>query len=84
VVLELQSEIADIEVNKDLCSGCAVCVAVCPFDAIRLDKSDEGLIAVIDDLKCKRCGLCVTACPAGAVTIKDNFLETVANAFASL
>jgi heterodisulfide reductase subunit A-like polyferredoxin len=57
---------------------------MCPFDAIQLEKSDEGLIAVINDLKCKRCGLCVTACPAGAVTIKDSFLETVANAFASL
>jgi len=84
VVLELQSEIPEIEVNKDLCSGCGVCVAVCPFDATRLEKSDEGLVAVIDDLKCKRCGLCVTACPAGAITIKDNFPETVANAYASL
>jgi len=84
VVLELQPEIPEIEVNKDLCSGCGVCVAVCPFDATRLEKSDEGLVAVIDDLKCKRCGLCVTACPAGAITIKDNFPETVANAYASL
>ncbi len=84
VVLELQPEISEIEVNKDLCSGCGVCVAVCPFDATRLEKSDEGLVAVIDDLKCKRCGLCVTACPAGAITIKDNFPETVANAYASL
>ena len=84
VVLELQPEIADIEVNKDLCSGCGVCLTVCPFDATRLEESDAGLLAVIDDIKCKRCGLCVTACPAGAITIKDNFLETVANAYASL
>jgi len=84
VVLELQPEISEIEVNKDLCSGCGVCVAVCPFDAARLEKSDEGLVAVIDDLKCKRCGLCMTACPAGAIIIKDRFAETVANAYASL
>ncbi len=84
VVLELQPEIPEIEVNKDLCSGCGVCVAVCPFDATRLEKSDEGLVAVIDDLKCKRCGLCVTACPAGAITIKDMFAETVADTYASL
>jgi heterodisulfide reductase subunit A len=84
VVLELQPEISEIEVNKDLCSGCGVCVAVCPYDAVRLEKSDAGLVAVIDDLKCKRCGLCMTACPAGAITIKDGFSETVANAYASL
>jgi len=84
VVLELQPEIAEIEVNKDLCSGCGVCVTVCPYDAARLEKSDEGLVAVIDDLKCKRCGLCTAACPAGAIIIKDRFVETVADAYASL
>ena len=84
VVLELQPEIAEIEVNKDLCSGCGVCVIVCPYDAVRLEKSDEGLVAVIDDVKCKRCGLCTTACPAGAIIIKDRFAETVADAYASL
>jgi len=84
VVLELQPEIPEIEVSKDLCSGCGVCVAVCPFDATRLEKSDEGLVAVIDDFKCKRCGLCVTACPAGAIIIKDRFVETVADTYASL
>ncbi len=84
VILELQSEIPEIEVNKDLCSGCGVCVAVCPYDATQLEKSEEKLVAVIDDLKCKRCGLCVTACPAGAITIKDSLVETIADAYASL
>ncbi len=84
VVLELQPEISEIEVNQDLCSGCGVCVAVCPFDAVRLEKSDEDLVAVIDDIKCKRCGLCMTACPAGAIIIKDRFAETVADTYASL
>ncbi len=84
VLLEFQLEIAEIEVNKDLCSGCGVCVAVCPYDAARLEKSDTGLVAVIDDLKCKRCGLCVTACPAEAITIKDSFAESVAGTYASL
>jgi len=84
VVLELQPEIPEIEVNKDLCSGCKICVAVCPYDAARLEKSDAGLVAIIDDLKCKRCGLCVTACPAGAITIKDSFAETVADTYALL
>jgi len=84
VVLELQSEIPEIEVDEDLCSGCGICVAVCPYDATRLEKSDTGLVAVIDELKCKRCGLCTSGCPSGAITIKDGFAETVANAYALL
>ena len=84
VVLEFQTEIAEIELDQDLCSGCGVCIAVCPFEAIRLEKSDENLVAIIDENKCKRCGLCRAACPAGAITIKDGFVETIANAYESL
>jgi NADPH-dependent glutamate synthase beta subunit-like oxidoreductase len=84
VVLELQPEISAIEVNEDLCSGCGICVAVCPYDASKLEKTEKGLVSVIDNLKCKRCGVCVSACPAGARTIKDKLVETIANTYATL
>jgi len=84
VALELQPEIAEIEVNKDVCSGCGICAAVCPFDAAKMEKSGEGLISVIADLKCKRCGLCVAACPAEAITIRDGLVETIAKTYALL
>jgi NADPH-dependent glutamate synthase beta subunit-like oxidoreductase len=84
VLLQFQPEIAEIELNQDLCSGCGVCVAVCPYDAAKLEKSEEDLLAVIDKNKCKRCGLCRAACPAGAITIQDGFVETVANTYAAL
>ena len=84
VELELQLELPEIEVNEDLCSGCGVCVAVCAYDAPKLEKSDKGLVAVIDDLKCKRCGLCVSACPAGAITTTDGLVEATANIYAAL
>jgi NADPH-dependent glutamate synthase beta subunit-like oxidoreductase len=84
VALELQPEIPEVEVNEDLCSGCGICVAVCPYDASKLEKTEKGLVSVIDDLKCKRCGVCISACPAGARTIKDKLAETVANTCATL
>jgi len=84
VALELQPEIPDIKVNEDLCSGCGVCVAVCPYEAPKLVKTDNTQVSVIDDLKCKRCGLCVSACPSGAVTIKDSLSETLVNTYATL
>jgi len=69
VVLGLQSEISPISVNQDLCSGCCVCIAVCPYDAIKLVKSEGKRVTAIDDIKCKRCGLCVSACPSEAISI---------------
>jgi NADPH-dependent glutamate synthase beta subunit-like oxidoreductase len=79
VVMGLQSELPQIALNQDLCSGCGVCVALCPYDALKLARADDGRIAVIDTIRCKRCGLCVSACPSGALTINDRLAETVAS-----
>jgi NADPH-dependent glutamate synthase beta subunit-like oxidoreductase/NAD-dependent dihydropyrimidine dehydrogenase PreA subunit len=84
VVLGLQTEIPEIKVNEDLCSGCGVCVAVCPYGASRLETSEDRLKSVVDDFKCKRCGVCVTVCPSGARTIKDALAETIANNYKAL
>lgn len=84
IALELQPGIPEVETNEDLCCGCGICVAVCPYDASRLGKTERGLVSVIDDLKCKRCGVCITACPTGARTIKDELVETIANTYATL
>jgi NADPH-dependent glutamate synthase beta subunit-like oxidoreductase/NAD-dependent dihydropyrimidine dehydrogenase PreA subunit len=79
VVMGLQSEIPQIALNQDLCSGCGVCVAVCPYDALELVKSDGGRVAAIDSIKCKRCGLCVSTCPSGAISI-ENFTSEIIRA----
>jgi len=86
VVLELRDEIPEIEVNEDLCSGCGVCVTVCPYDASKLEEVEEGegMKAVIDLNKCKRCGVCISACPSEARTIKDAVAENMAKALAQL
>lgn len=84
VALELQPEIPAIEVNEDLCSGCAVCVAVCPYDASKLEKRGDDLVSVVDETRCKRCSLCVVACPSGARRVKDGLAETVESAIAAV
>jgi NADPH-dependent glutamate synthase beta subunit-like oxidoreductase len=68
VALELQFEIPEIELNREICSGCGVCVALCSYDAIKLEKSGDGAVAVINDPRCKRCGVCAAACPSAAIT----------------
>ena len=77
VALELQIEIPEIEVNRDICSGCGVCVLLCSYDAIKLEKSENGSVAVIDDIRCKRCGVCVAACPSAAINLEHCIDEEI-------
>lgn len=77
VALGMQPEIPQIEVNEDLCSGCGICSGLCNYDAIKMVKSDRGLVSVIDDLKCKRCGVCSAACPAEAITCSHFSAEEI-------
>lgn len=52
------------EIDEELCSGCQLCVGLCPFTAITYNK--EKGISEINDALCKGCGTCVAACPCGA------------------
>ena len=51
-------------INKEMCTGCGVCVEECPVDAI--EQQADGL-AEINDAKCIRCGRCHDVCPQEAV-----------------
>jgi heterodisulfide reductase subunit A len=49
------------EVKNDMCSGCGVCVDVCPYDARVID--EYSLIATVNQAVCQGCGACVASCP---------------------
>jgi|Deesub1362B_J571_1020462.scaffolds.fasta_scaffold00375_6 heterodisulfide reductase subunit A len=51
-------------IDEELCSGCKLCIGVCPYDAITFDK--EKKISRIQEMLCKGCGTCVATCPSGA------------------
>lgn len=50
-------------VNREMCTGCEICVDECPTGAISMD--DDR--ARIDDGTCIRCGVCHDVCPNDAV-----------------
>ncbi len=52
-------------IDETRCSGCRVCVLICPYKAISFD-TEKGASAV-NDILCQGCGTCVAACPSGAV-----------------
>ncbi len=54
-------------INKDLCTGCRICVRICPFNAII---KDEQGYAYVREALCKGCGVCAASCPEKAILIK--------------
>ena len=71
-----------IQVIIEKCTGCTICVKVCPFDAIRMmdaprpslksvdTHEGRGKKAVINLDKCNLCGACAPACKFKAILIE--------------
>ena len=52
-----------LTVSENLCTGCGVCVSMCPKNCITW-VPEKGMYApVIDQSTCIRCGLCARVCP---------------------
>lgn len=49
------------EVADDICSGCGICVEVCPYDARVMDEFKR--ISTVNQAVCQGCGACIAACP---------------------
>ena len=67
-------------VDPAYCDGCAICIDVCPYEAIRLidlvDKDGTAHKSIeIDPALCKGCGICQGACPKRGVYISGYTYE---------
>jgi len=66
------SPLIPVAVDETLCSGCGICVMVCPYQAPSLfEKEVDGKtdrFSQVDPNKCMGCGTCVAACPLGAIS----------------
>lgn len=59
------SDESRIKIILEKCTGCTLCVRVCPFGAIKI----ENKKAVIDLAKCNLCGACIDSCKFAAIVI---------------
>lgn len=62
-------------VNEQVCSGCGLCVSICPYKAIELKTIEDRArgkrqVASINSGLCQGCGACAVACRAGALDLK--------------
>jgi Fe-S-cluster-containing hydrogenase component 2 len=60
-----------IEVDNEKCFSCGSCIALCPVEAINLDRDST---VQFDKEKCvgSTCSICVDACPARAIKSVKN------------
>ncbi|HIP24920.1 MAG TPA: CoB--CoM heterodisulfide reductase iron-sulfur subunit A family protein [Archaeoglobus profundus] len=65
------------EVNQEMCSGCGICVPLCPYGAIELAEYNGKVRAKINEAKCKGCGVCAAACPSKAISLHGFTYEQV-------
>lgn len=54
-----------IVIDKELCTGCGLCVDSCAMEAIKVVKC-----ARIDSVRCVNCKICIIACPVNAIVLK--------------
>jgi len=55
-------------VDAENCSGCKVCISMCPYTAIGFDAAAG--VARVNAALCKGCGTCSAACPSGAMHVR--------------
>jgi heterodisulfide reductase subunit A len=57
-------------VDEGICSGCGICVAICPYEAREMD-ARRG-ISVVHEALCQGCGACIAACPNNACELRNS------------
>lgn len=72
---ELLHEPTVVPVNDELCSGCGICITVCPYSARSLDPVRH--VAVVNEALCEGCGACAAACPSGAAQQRNQTDEQI-------
>lgn len=66
-------DLGPASITEPKCTGCNICYAECPFDAIRMvDRNDDSgyhKLAIINAAQCTGCAICVGSCPTDAINL---------------
>jgi heterodisulfide reductase subunit A len=65
----LLSEGIIASIDRERCSGCKLCVRVCPYEAISFDEKEN--VAQVNEVLCKGCGNCAACCPSAACFVQN-------------
>ncbi len=58
-------------VDEDACRGCGLCVALCPYGALEIVRTEKGRKVQVIPVACKGCGVCASTCYQHALSINS-------------
>lgn len=66
------TDIVRLTVDRSKCVFCDICMKVCPKNAIRLRRKEDGTLTLAVGEECSLCGACEPFCPTGAIVLTVN------------
>ena len=73
-----------LTLDKSRCTGCGICIEICPREAIEIKKAPKAdgekvkpPTIDISEEKCHYCGMCDPVCPFGAMKVRINGDPTI-------
>lgn len=65
-----------LEINKDRCKGCQLCIFYCPAKHLelseQLNKRGVNFVKIKKNSKCLGCGFCFFICPESCIEIYES------------
>lgn len=66
-------------IDREDCTGCAMCAALCPKGCITMSEDSEGFYyPAIDEAECIKCGICYKKCPTNTRSDRLKNISTFA------
>ena len=85
ISIGFEKSLYPVEVDRERCSGCGICVYACNYNAAHLIDTEGRILSATDMFKCKSCGMCVVVCPSDARRlVEDDTEQRIAKVVASL
>ncbi len=66
-MLRYLSNVTTLELDQERCTGCGLCVTVCPHAVLAIE---NGKADVVDRDACMECGACARNCPTEALSVR--------------